>query len=277
MPFRMQPGKFYRMPVVFGPSLGPRQRGSSHTLFSQDAPKATVVTVSFRTDPVQLEALLPEGFSLRAEPVVSVRFTCLKEIPWLAGRGYNHMGLSFPAVFKGKRDTVAGDFLTVLWENLCDPIITGREELGYSKIYCELPEPAVLAGTTHCTASWLGFKFMDLRVSGLRVPSPEEAAKLVDPSSEGVLHFKYMPRTGDWGTADAAYATLTPYADPNKTVTERWVGSGSVKFHEATWEDLPTLYNIVNCFHALEVREWLGASVVKTVGAKDYSDQRILS
>jgi hypothetical protein len=277
MKHTFQPGRFYRMPVVFGPSLGPRQRGSDHTLFSTEGPKATVITVRFRTDPRQLWALLPEGFALRGEPVVSVRATYLKEIPWLAGRGYNHLGLSFPAVFHGKRDTVAGEFLTVLWENLCDPIITGREELGYAKIYCELPDPVACGGATRCSASWLGFRFMDLRVSDLRVPSSEEAAALVDPASEGVLHYKYMPRTGEWGEADAAYATLTPHHDPYKTLTGQWVGKGEVRFHEAAWEDLPTLYNITNAFHALEVREWLGAGVVLTVGAKDYSDQRILS
>lgn len=198
MSYKLQADRFYRMPVVFGPSLGPRQKGSKYKLFSMEGPKATVITVRFRTSAAQLEALLPDGFTLTVDPVVSVRATYLKEIPWLAGHGYNHLGLSFPAMFKGKRDSVTGDFLTVLWENPCDPIITGREELGYAKIYCELPEPLVHAGTTHCTASWLGFKFMDLRVSGLKIPTPAETAALTDPNSEGVLHFKYMPRTGEW-------------------------------------------------------------------------------
>ena len=44
----------------------------------------------------------------------------------------------------------------VLWENLTDPIITGREELGYPKIYGELPEPRHLNDTISCSASWLG-------------------------------------------------------------------------------------------------------------------------
>jgi hypothetical protein len=49
-----------------------------------------------------------------------------------------------------------------------------------------------------------------------------------------------------------------------------------VEFHKARWEDLPTQYNIVNAFHELEVKEWRGASIVKSVGGKDLSDQRIL-
>lgn len=276
MPFKMLPGKFYRMPVNFGQSLGPRQRGSDQVLFSEHGPKATNIAVYFRTNKKKLEALLPERFVMASDPIACVRATYLKEIPWLAGRGYNHMGLTIPATFKGKKDLVTGEYLTVLWENLCDPIITGREDLGYPKIYCELPEPVVHAGKMHCTASWLGFKFMDLHISNLREATAKEIGQFSNPESEGVLTYKYMPRTGEWGTADTEYVTLTPFKDPYKKVTELWMGDGSVQFHKATWEELPTLYNIVNVLSALKATEWLGITIVKTVGAKDYSDQRIL-
>ena len=59
-------------------------------------------------------------------------------------------------------------------------------------------------------------------------------------------------------------------------IKERWVGEGSVRFHSARWEDMPTQYDIVNAFHALEIKEYRGASMTKTVGAKDLRDQRIL-
>jgi hypothetical protein len=36
------------------------------------------------------------------------------------------------------------------------------------------------------------------------------------------------------------------------------------------------MYPIVNVFHDLEILEYVGASVTKTVGGKDLSDQRIL-
>jgi hypothetical protein len=55
-----------------------------------------------------------------------------------------------------------------------------------------------------------------------------------------------------------------------------WRGRGTVQFHRATWEDLPTQCTIVNAFHQLEVKEYRGATVVQSVGAKDLSDQRIL-
>jgi hypothetical protein len=93
---------------------------------------------------------------------------------------------------------------------------------------------------------------------------------------DGILHYKYIPRTGEWGQADAAYPVLTPAATPNRVVKEQWQGVGQVTFHHARWEDLPTQYMIVNTFHALEILEYRGASITKTVGAKDLRDQRIL-
>jgi len=92
----------------------------------------------------------------------------------------------------------------------------------------------------------------------------------------GHLHFKYIPKTGDWGRPDIAYATFTPYHGTNKVITELWRGKGLVQFHEAAWEDLPTMFNIVNVFHNLEILEYREAQMVKSVGGKDLSDQRIL-
>jgi hypothetical protein len=265
------------MPTHFGPSLGPRQGPGGRKFACKNGPEKTAYTVSFLTNREQLERLLPERFELAGEPVVSVLVAYLKGIEWLAGRGYNVLGVSFPAVFNGERDHVKGSFLSVLWENLADPIFIGREELGFSKIYCEIPDPLVLDGRTHCVGSWLGFKFMDMEISNVSPVGPEE----LEPTSgegagDGLLHYKYIPRTGEWGTPDVSYAVLTPHDQPNCVVKEKWVGEGTVEFHQAAWEDLPTTCHIVNAFHELEILEYRGASIVKSVGAKDLGDQRIL-
>lgn len=277
MVYSLNPESMYMMPIHFGPMCGPRQGPDGRTFENKDTPKRTSIAVSFLTHTAQLEALLPPGFVLAGEPVVTIAATYMTEIEWLAGRGYNMLGVSFPATFKGEQDEVTGNFLSVLWENLTDPIITGREELGFAKIYCELPEPTVLRGERHVIASWLGFKFLDLHVSHLVQQSAEEIANATQAQSgDGTLHYKYMPRTGEWGTPDVAYACLTPAATPNQVIKARWVGQGTVQFHRARWEDMPTQYNIVNTFYDLAIKEYRGASVTKTVGAKNLSDQRIL-
>lgn len=277
MPYPLDPDKMYRMPTHFGPRTGPRQGPDGRRFECVDNPLGTAYSVSFLTNRRQLEAFLPPPFSLDGEPVVTVFSNHMTEIEWLAGRGYNVLGLSFPARFEGESDRVRGSFLTVLWENLTDPIITGREELGFSKIYCELPPATCLRGEYHLTASWLGFKFLDIHVSDLRRLTQEDIeARSAAANSDGTLHYKYMPRTGDWGEADIAYPVLTPAANSKQRILEQHVGEGRIAFHQARWEDMPTQYNIVNAFADLEILEYRGASLTKTVGGKDISDQRIL-
>jgi hypothetical protein len=283
MSYTFERDKFYRMPTHFGPSLGPRQGPGGCTFSSPDSHATTSCSVSFLSRSEQLEEFLPPGFTLDGEPVVTVTFAYYTNIEWLAGRGYNTLGVSIPARFDGKVDHAVGKFLTVLWENLTDPIITGREELGFSKIYCELPEPRSHAGRTQYTASWLGFKFLDLWTADMvQEPTPapgsgaEDRRQMADGTLRGMLHYKYMPRTGEWGTADAAYATLTPDYYPRRVIHEVWKGEGRLQFHAATWEDLPTQYTIVNAFAALDIREYRGATLERSTGNKDLSDQRIL-
>ena len=276
MSYKFLPGKMYRMPTHFGPSLGPRQGPDGRRFDCKNAPKVREHYVSFLTNREQLEAMLPEGFELAGEPVVTVEASYVTEIQWLAGRGYNVLGVSFPATFKGKRDRVTGPFLTVLWENFGDPIFTGREELGFSKIFCDLPEPRVYEGETHCIATWDGFKFMDMNITNLKQMSAAQTEAQSGPNYDGMLHYKYIPRTGEWGKADASYPVLSPSYLPNKVVKEKHLGDGTVVFHKARWEDLPTTYHIVNAFAELEILEYRGATTVRSVGAKDLSDQRIL-
>lgn len=166
--------------------------------------------------------------------------------------------------------------MLVLWENMCDPIITGREELGSPKIYCDIPEPRTYGGVTHCIALWRGFKFADLALTKMKQLSPRDAqAVMARNKSDGMLQYKYMPRTGELGKPDAAYVTLSPGAGPTH-VKEVWVGEGTVRFHRATWEDLPTQYRIVNALRRLEIKEYRGAMIVKTLGSGDLSDTHIL-
>ena len=280
MPYRLKPKTMYLMPTHFGPMSGPRQGpGGEMGAFDVDQRKTRSYAVSFLTEQEQVEALLPPGFEVVGEPVVTVAQTHMTGIDWLAGRGYNTLGVTFQAKFNGTRDRATGPLLLVLWENLTDPILTGREQLGFSKIYCELPEPVIHGGETQCTASWLGFRFMDMRLTNMKpVAAAAGAVAAGDPENgelQGTLHYKYVPKTGDWGEADAEYAVLSPQ-NPPVSEPQRWQGEGAVTFQRARWEDLPTQYMIVNALHELEVKESRGATITHGVGGRDLFDQRIL-
>lgn len=273
------PDQIYRMPTHFGPSTGPRQGPDGRTFDEENKewPKQTEWAVSFLSNADQLAALCPEGFSIAGEPVVTVSLTDMRGIPWLAGRGYKMLGVSFNVVYKGKEDRAMGPFLTVLWEDLADPIISGREELGFSKLYCELPDPWEFNGTTRFSASWLGFTFLDMELKDMKSVVIDKTVPSADPDVQlGMLHYKYMPRTGEWGVADISYPVLTPAANPNVKVTKVLQGKGSVAFHKARWEDMPTQYMIINTFAALEIKEFRGSTIRHYHGSKDLSDQKIL-
>jgi hypothetical protein len=272
MSYRFEAGRIYRMPTHFGPAPGPRQVPTDIGTDPLQSPRRLSIAASFLTEAERLERHLPEGFALAGDPVVTVTFHVLTEIDWLAGRGYTMIHVGWPATFTGKRDRATGRFLAVVWENLADPIITGRDEIGHPKLYAEIAEPRFWDGTQVCQASWMGFRFLDLAVSDLR----EERAPPAEAPSDGTLMLKYVPRTGAWGKADLHQVTLTPSSDPDLTVERYRVGTGTVGFHRAAWSDLPTMEHVVNALADLPIIEPRGASITQSRGGKSYRDQRVL-
>lgn len=271
MKFSTGQGTIRRMPTHFGLSLGPRQGLDGGRYNCIDSPRQTIVEAVFEADPRQLAELLPECFQVRGPAVLTFSFAYVREIKWLAGRGYNTFGIRFPARFQGLDETVDGEFLAVLWENRPEPIITGREELGFSKIYCELPSATAGERSVACTASWEDTRFAELILDNLE-PSGEPLQAV---ASAGLLHHKYIPRTGAWGEADADYPVLTP-AGSDLVVEKCSLGSAYVRIHGAPWEAIPTLYREVTALAALQIGKCLGAQVLETRGFKDIYDQRIL-
>jgi Acetoacetate decarboxylase (ADC) len=274
MTYRFEAGRIYRMPTHFGPAPGPRQMPEGIAADPTLSPCRLSVAASFLTDGALLEQHLPEGFTLAGEPVVTVEFHYLTGIDWLAGRGYTMVHVGWPATFAGQRDRASGRFLAVVWENLADPIITGRDEIGHPKLYAEVPPLRLWDGTQTCCANWMGFRFLDLGVSDLH-DAPAPASSEAVPS-DGTLMLKYVPRTGAWGDAELRQVTLTPAGDPHNKVERRQTGIGTVRFHRAAWADLPTMYHVVNALAALPVLEPRGGSVTRSRGGKTYRDQRVL-
>jgi hypothetical protein len=272
MSYRFEAGRIYRMPTHFGPADGPRQLPDDVVVDPKRSRRTLSVTASYLTDPALLERHLPEGFTLAGEPVVTVEFHHMTDIDWLAGRGYTMIWVSWPATFAGGRDRATGKFLAVVWENLADPIITGRDEIGHPKLYADIEGPRRWNGVQICTAGWMGFRFLELHVSQLH----EAETNQQGPASDGTLMLKYKPRTGAWGETDLCQVTLTPAADPDKHIEQRETGVGTVRFYKADWSDLPTLHHVVNALAALPVVEARGGTVTLSRGGKSYRDQRVL-
>lgn len=271
-------GAMHRMPYGFGPTAGPRQGPDLKPFDWSKSPHRRSVAVSFLTEADLLRDLLPPGFHLAGEPVVTVELTELSELEWLAGRGYSMLGVRFPARYMGGTDSVTGSFLSVLWENLADPILTGREELGYAKIWCELAPVRLFRTKVACSASWLGHQFAQLSVEDLIEAEPVAPVYpgLEGLKSEGTLHYKYVPDTQNWGAAALEHACLSPSGGTVSVERVRH-GRGSVSFFPTSWEDMPTQFHIVTKLLQLPQLESRGAWVAELRGASDLSNQRKLA
>jgi len=108
----------------------------------------------------------------------------------------------------------------------------------------------------------------DMELSDLSDAQPAPPS----PQNVGLLHYKFMPRTGEWSAADFAGALLSPSHPADITITARNTGKGQLRFHRSRWEDLPTLYHIVNTLAGIE--EFRGAHLTLSEGSTDHADQR---
>ena len=252
--FEFDPHGSYMMPVHFGPRpLSPKSSG-----WYRDV---TSMTVSFLTDREQLGKYLPAGYSVAQEPVVTVTYARNRDVDWLAGHGYNLVAVSAAARFEGQRDQLEGSYCLVMWEDLADPILTGRELQGIPKLYADIEDHSIVDGQWRTAASHFGHKILDLTISDLREPSAEEVAEDAR-AREGRDHpmsLRFFPGINGFGQSVNEATTF-----PSENVIEQaWVGEGRVDWQRLTWEQNPTQYHIVNALADLPVHGWLPAVVAR--------------
>lgn len=267
LPPRLTLRSMSRMPTVFGPAPGPRNVPDELTHL-RDSKDTVTLGVLARTDPKALAKLLPPRCRLDGEARLDVCVMFLTNVGWLAGRGYNIVFVRIPAVYEGEQEIVQGSFCPVMWENMTDPIITGREELGFPKIYARIPNARMLDGSWHGGASWEGYPFFNIEAGTFH------ATHIPLPDRSPTFFHKYIPKTGEWGESEVSYMTTTG-AEGSPMIHSIEAGTGSFGFRFARWEDMPTQYLIVNALAALPL-EYEAAYLVKSSGGGDMSTQRIL-
>ena len=260
----------YRMPRVFGALPGPRNvpRDKQHLPNRQTN---VALAVSALTEAALLEELLPSDCRLQGDPLMTLTLCFMSNIGWLAGHGYAILTVAIPIEHScPHRGLLRGNFLPVVWENLADPILTGREELGWAKLYAELPPMVMIGGTHTAKALWQGFKFFDIEVSDL---TPTTTI----PSPTGQFHYKYIPRTGALSESEVEYLE---YAGPGENVagyapipvTQRLSGKGNFRFHPARWEDVPFQYPIINALARLPLLEVRSATLTHMAASSPIGD-----
>jgi acetoacetate decarboxylase len=253
--FQLNPRGSYMMPAHFGPrTSSPKASG-----WYRDV---TMMVVPYVTDAEKLSAYIPEPFRLTEHPIITVVYARNREIDWLAGRGYNLVHVMADVVYQGEKEELTGKYTLVMWENLTDPILTGREMQGIPKVFADIPDHTITDdGEWQVNASHFGNKIVDLSVSGLRTPTEEEvaAAEAAKAKGEHPMAWRFFPEIPGFGAAINEKTTF-----PSEThIKEAWVGEGSIEWQHLTWEQNPTQCHIVNALADLPVVMKLPAMVAK--------------
>jgi Acetoacetate decarboxylase (ADC) len=282
-----KPDMYWRMPTAFGPFPGPRQDVWGRR---QPAPLErtfSTMSVKFRTSRTFLESLFPsESFRFKAASTVcqaSFSVTTLNKMSWLGGEGYNHFGLYIHGVQYHKKDdtTLDGTYLPVLFENLGDPIVSDREEVGMPKLFCDI-DVQRQGKSSSMKASWRGATFAEISITDLNEDdAASERGTIGGDDSDGLLVYRYVPAVGQPGKADAEYAVHVSHREEETevlpTVNTVWRSpNASIKMTAQDWKVLPTLHHITSVLAEIPVYGVVSAKIVEGIGVSSvFSAKRI--
>jgi acetoacetate decarboxylase len=272
MAFVRRDDKAYFMPITFGPSqLVYPEPGKKY----YEPGEIHVASITYETDREAIEALLPECYTLN-DPYVTVATCEFTNLGYLAGKAYNLININVPVHFKGERDDMNGDYILVMFENHGDPIIGGRDTMGYNKIYCDIPNIEHVGSKYVSRASNWDFRFMKMELDMSQEVPDLETYKANEARSEGKMNFKYLPHVMEKGEDPTLNYTKPAVAYP--TVLPKWekpadypyeirtpqmeMGSGTIEFYEPTWEEMPSDYHIGVGLSTLKCKRVIGAKHV---------------
>jgi len=203
----------------------------------------------------------------------------LSNLSWLSGGSYHLCGLYIHGVQYTKKDgnKVYGTYLPVLFENMAEPIITGREEVGFPKVYADI-DVYEHVESTKVVLSWRGTQFATLEWNELglsRANGHDDSSQPIQnpPTNNGLFVHRYIPAVGKKGEADADYTVFVPndeHAPPPEQILSAQASKVSIESpgHKA----LPTLHNIVDALYNLPVSQIVESQIVSGNGIDNLSN-----
>jgi len=271
MAFKFTPGALPFMPVFFGPAY------SQNTVAGAEATKngyfkpadVNCLSISYETDRELLEECIPECYTLR-EPIISVNVCEFNYLGWANGKKYNLININCPVHFKGELDDVDGDLVLVMFENHCDPILGGREGMGYAKILCDIPDIQYngIKYTSLAFGAW-GGKFMKIQCDMNESPDEADKQRVLEVlgASEGKMHLKTLMQHHHYTDPQKFTVDIYPTMLPNWVRPEDYpweimepkceYGTGTIDFTELPWDEWPTFGQISKGLAKLPVKKVL--------------------
>jgi len=246
----IEPNTKYDMPVAFGKSI---YTDVTHV------PELQLISTSFETTPEAIESLLPRHLAPGERSVVYVNRLRYRGIDYLAGRGYEEFVVAVNARHEHDGKVINAPYVVCVWVDQVPSILSGREALGYPKLYADIPQLIDYEGRKRFEASEYGTKFLSGEVRNLRELPQTAVSKIHASLSEYNFAWKYIQ--GPEGTIDADYITLTRMSWDYQRA---WIGEGESQFHPATFEEIPASCAAVKGLAALPVVAWQPAFVAES-------------
>lgn len=279
------PSVYWRQPIVFGPMPGPRQDhlGRDRALKSHESTFVTA-SIKFKTSRTLLQNLFPsDRYSFTSPSSVaraSFSQTTLNGMDWLGGGGYRHIGLYIHGVkyTKENGDVIKGTYMPILFENLADPIVSGREELGMPKLFTAIDvyerQQSFRLQTSWQGAVWGHFELEDLEDQDRGT----EKGTIGGEDDDGILVYRYIPKVGtaSKGEAEAEYPVFVPHANESKVVPSqvtrvRKTKNAKVSIDGLGWDALPTLHHVVSRLAEIPIDEVIEGKITEGKGVPDVS------
>ncbi|UNI15370.1 hypothetical protein JDV02_001907 [Purpureocillium takamizusanense] len=279
----------WRQPIVFGPMPGPRNIPQECAVGGLPS-TVTTATVRFKTSATLLKNLFPnEAYSLSQSDSVgqmSIVVQQLRNLDWLGGGGYNLLSLYLHDVQYTKKDgtKLNGFYCPVTFEDCADPIIAGREDLGWPKLFSEIDVQQPSAGIMEVSLSWRGAKWASFWLRGLQEKGTEAAddsSNTATPPEDGIFLHKHVPGiSGRFHEADADYDVFIPKPF-GKDMSERHASrdkpvmlvaeEAGVEFIPLGPSKLPTIHHIVSRIAELPNLGNTVGTLKTEMGMRDFS------
>lgn len=258
---------------------GPRQLFDGTSRRDLAASECETLEIIIKTSATMLRNLFPSSrFRFEKPDTVahaSLRIQTLSNLDWLGGHGYNLLGFYIHNV--QYTDDVGliheGSYLPVMFEDMAEPIISGREELGFPKVFSGIAIKKE-SDTRGVTMSWKGTEWCKIHVAGLRKdarPLPPVEASM---SEKIFVHKLVHTRGGALSMPDADYVAMIDTKSDSLQACpqsmESWNGTAKITFNPCNASQLPTLHHIVSRLAELPIFDVVDVLVIHTSGVPNY-------
>jgi len=254
----------YLMPVAFGEFPG------EDVAFYGDSLNLAAV---YLTERDALAALLPPPYEPADEALVTVFYSKCAKVDFLAGGGYNLMGVNLAAVFNGKVDHLQGNFAAVLWENNTIPITLGRELLGCPKLFGDIPDPYRIDDDWRVQTSENGRVLVEIFLGGTQPVVGAGLDLIRAGSGTPWMGWRCFPNVNGKGVALSEPTLMAGDAQ----IDQAWIASDvRVTFGDVSLLTNPIMAHIMPKLQTLVVKEYRAGVVTRGSSQLLISRNRVL-